>query len=34
VYGAFVADGTVVALLREDGDPPVARPVTVFTPAG
>jgi tRNA pseudouridine55 synthase len=34
VHGAFAADGSVVALLREDGDPPAARPVTVFTPAG
>jgi tRNA pseudouridine55 synthase len=34
VHGAFAADGSVVALLREEGDPPTARPVTVFTPAG
>jgi tRNA pseudouridine55 synthase len=34
IHGAFTADGNVVGLLREDGDPPVARPVTVFTPAG
>jgi tRNA pseudouridine55 synthase len=32
VHGAFLADGSVVALLREtDG---AARPVLVFTPAG
>jgi tRNA pseudouridine55 synthase len=31
-YGAFAADGSVVALLVEDGDR--AKPVLVFTPAG
>jgi tRNA pseudouridine55 synthase len=31
-HGAFAPDGTVVALLREDGGP--ARPVLVFTAAG
>ena len=32
VHGAFLADGSVVALLRETGG--AARPVLVFTPAG
>lgn len=32
VHGAFAPDGTVVALLQENGD--TARPVLVFTPAG
>lgn len=31
-YGALTADGTVIALLREDGE--LARPVLVFTPSG
>jgi tRNA pseudouridine55 synthase len=34
IHGGLTADGNVVGLLREDGDPPLARPVTVFTPAG
>jgi tRNA pseudouridine55 synthase len=32
VHGAFAPDGTVVALLEEDGE--TARPVLVFAPAG
>jgi tRNA pseudouridine55 synthase len=32
VHGALTADGTAVALLRDDGGE--ARPVIVFTPAG